>query len=122
MFSGSGAACGSPGTATPRLELPLPLDGVLLLTGGVLLPATLPLTGAPPDAVGDATVVLTLLLIPLTDGVPATLAQAVNAAARTTAPAKLAATLPRPTRDPTPLESTLRKPTRSPMTQQPLFL
>ena len=104
------------------LDVALPVTRAVLLPATLLLPATPLLTGAVLDAAGDAAAVLPVLLIALTDGVPATLAQAVSAAARTTAPAKLAATLPCPTRDPTPLESTLRKPTRSPITQQPLFL
>jgi hypothetical protein len=119
MLSGNGVACGSPATATPRLELLL--DGALLLTRGVLLPAMLLLTGAVLDDATVVAAVLTLLTIPLTDGVPATLAQAVSAATTTTPPAKLTAVLRRPPRDPAPPEYPLRKPTRSPMTQQPLF-
>jgi hypothetical protein len=87
----------------------------------VLLPAVLLLTGALLDDAAVVAALLTLLTIPLTDGVPATLAQAVSPATRTTAPAKLTAVLRRPARDPTPPEYPLRLPTRSPMTQQPLF-
>ena len=125
MLSGNGAAWGSPGTAAPRAVV-LPDGGRLLeatLLTATLLAAALLLTGAALAEAAEPAAVATVLLIPLTDGVPPTLAQAVNAAAMTTAPARLTATLPRRTpRLPTLGPPTLRPPTRCPITQLPLSL
>jgi hypothetical protein len=103
MLSGRGAACGSPGTAAGRLETLCPLLAAGLLTALLTGPLLLLTTGL----LDVADVLAALLSTPVileADGVPATLAQAVNAAAASTAPPRLAA----------------KAPTRRPISQQPL--